>query len=616
MTPFQRVRTLLTEIFLTSPRKAILSIALTIALSFTEGVSLVLLMPLLGFVGIEEPTSMPRVTGWLESAFALVGAEPSLANGLIVFVAVAAFRSLLVRFQSAVSVGLREDIVTGLRVRMYRAIAHAEWKFIVTRRQSEFVRVLGSEIARFGTAASQLIDLSIGIAVSVVYLALAFHFSPAMAFIVLTCAALLAAVVRTSLRKAGKVGARLASAKSDLHVAITEHVGSLKTAKSYGVTDIQDDTFLRLANGVRNASLELAAGQTALQQKLELGSTILLAIIVFASYGLIAVSAAQLLVLLFIFARLMPRLVAIYRQVQNLAGVLPMLQGVSQLERECLEAAEPVLSGQTDVAFNRCIRFEGVSFTYLRRTDIPALKQVDLKIEAGLTTAIVGPSGAGKSTLADLLIGLISPTQGRILVDDNVLGTNRLESWRRHISYVPQETFLFHDTVRANLMWARPDAREEELEQALKMSAAYDFVMDLPQGLDTVVGERGVLISGGERQRLSLARAILRKPSMLVLDEATSSLDSENEMRIQKAIESLHQQMTIVIITHRLSTIRHADVIHVLENGRVVESGSWSELMELHSGRFRALCSAQGILEVHNTRPALFPLKEVSTGTN
>lgn len=609
----QRLRNLLVETAGTSPLKAVASVILTIALGLTEGLSLVMLMPLLSLVGIEEPSSMPRVSGWLESLFALFEKEPTLSGVLVVFVLVATVRGVLAQLQSKVTLALREDITRGIRVRVYRAIAAAEWKFIVTRRQSEFVRVLGSEIARIGTASTQVIDLFIATAVSIVYLALAFHFSAAMSFVVLCCALLLAVFVRGSFRKAGGVGTKLADAKAELHTAITEHVASLKTAKSYGVTELQDDTFNKLTFDVRHYSLQAATSQTSFQQKLELLSTLLLAIIVYVSYELLHVTAAQLLVLLFIFARLMPRLVLIYRQAQSLAGMLPMLEGVAALERDCLAAAEPVPAEHAEVELNNNITFQGVSFAYLRRAETPALKHVDLKFDVGRTTAIVGPSGSGKSTLADVLTGLLSPSEGNVFIDGQPLSASNLVAWRKRISYVPQETFLFHDTVRANLNWASPDATDQELIQALKMSAAYDFVMGLPSGLDTIVGERGVLVSGGERQRLSLARALLRKPSLLVLDEATSSLDSENELRIQHAIERLHRQTTIVIITHRLSTIRHADVIHVLENGGVVESGSWSELVNKPNGRFRELCRSQGLQE--HWRPELIQNKEASTGT-
>jgi ATP-binding cassette subfamily C protein len=192
-------------------------------------------------------------------------------------------------------------------------------------------------------------------------------------------------------------------------------------------------------------------------------------------------------------------------------------------------------------------------------------------------------------------MGLIVPDQGHVLVDGMPLGAERLQSWRDQIGYVAQDTFLFNDTVRANLLWAHPKASGEEIDQALGLAAADEFVSSLPEGLETVLGDRGVRLSGGERQRLSLARGLLRKPSLLILDEATSALDSENEKRIQSAIDDLHGSMTILIITHRLSTIRGADVIHVLENGRLVESGDWKTLGRRPASRFAALSRAQGI---------------------
>jgi ATP-binding cassette subfamily C protein len=181
------------------------------------------------------------------------------------------------------------------------------------------------------------------------------------------------------------------------------------------------------------------------------------------------------------------------------------------------------------------------------------------------------------------------------VVDGKPLSPERLKSWREQIGYVTQDTFLFNDSVRANLLWARPEASEEEIWRTLKLAAAAGFVSELPDGLETILGDRGVRLSGGERQRLALARALLREPSLLILDEATSALDSENERRIQKAIEGLHGRMTILIITHRLSTIRGADIIHMLERGRLVESGSWKVLMSNEDGRFRALAMVQGI---------------------
>jgi len=239
------------------------------------------------------------------------------------------------------------------------------------------------------------------------------------------------------------------------------------------------------------------------------------------------------------------------------------------------------------------VRFSRVSFAYDGSMENFALHDIELVIPAHKTIAIVGPSGSGKTTFADLLLGLLSPTEGTIFIDDRPLGGDWIHHWRSSIGYVPQETFLFHDTVRRNLLWARGDATEGELWGAIRLAAAEGFVTALPNGLDTVLGDRGIRLSGGERQRIALARALLRKPTLLLLDEATSSLDTENEQRIQDAIEGLHGELTMVVIAHRLSTIRRADSIVVLDGGGVVEAGSWEFLAEKEGGRFQSLLKQQ-----------------------
>jgi ATP-binding cassette subfamily C protein len=307
-----------------------------------------------------------------------------------------------------------------------------------------------------------------------------------------------------------------------------------------------------------------------------------------------SIPAAGLLLLLFLFNRTIPLFSSIQRSCQECLNALPAFAGVVEMLARCEAAAEVRSELSEEIELWRSIRLEGVSFAYGGEVEGLAVRGLDLTVEAGKTAAIVGPSGAGKSTVADLLMGLIVPSQGRVLVDETPLNAERVRSWRGQIGYVAQETFLFNDTVRANLLWARLDASDEEVWKALRLAAADGFVSELPDGLRTVLGDRGVRLSGGERQRLALARALLRRPSLLILDEATSALDSENEKRIQAAIKDLHGRMTILMITHRLSAIRGADVIHVLEQGRLVESGNWEALVA-KKGRFKALAKAQGI---------------------
>jgi subfamily B ATP-binding cassette protein MsbA len=238
----------------------------------------------------------------------------------------------------------------------------------------------------------------------------------------------------------------------------------------------------------------------------------------------------------------------------------------------------------------REIAFEDVTFAY--RKGEPVVRGVSLVVPRGTVTALVGPSGSGKSTLVDLLGRFYEAESGRVALDGVDVREMRLADLRRQLGVVPQETVLFHDTVRANIAYGRPDASFEEIVRAARAAHAHDFVTAMPHGYDTVVGERGSHLSGGQRQRIAIARAILRDAPILVFDEATSALDSESERLVQDAMGRLLQGRTVIVVAHRLSTVRRADQIVVLDAGRVVEKGDHEALMA-GGGLYRRLHDLQ-----------------------
>jgi ATP-binding cassette subfamily B protein len=251
-----------------------------------------------------------------------------------------------------------------------------------------------------------------------------------------------------------------------------------------------------------------------------------------------------------------------------------------------LLAVEPTIVDGTRVlpsSLRGEVRFDGVRFRYGPEVGRGPARHVldgfDLVVPAGETHAIVGSTGAGKSTVVKLLLRLYDAQAGRVTLDGVRIDAVPLIELRRAVGYVGQDVFLFQGTVRENLAYGRPDAGDAELERAARLAEAHEFICELPQGYDTVVGERGQKLSGGQRQRLSIARAILKDPPVLVLDEATSAVDNETEAAIQRSLELVGRDRTVVVIAHRLSTVRHADRIHVLEAGRVVESGTHDELV-------------------------------------
>ena len=251
----------------------------------------------------------------------------------------------------------------------------------------------------------------------------------------------------------------------------------------------------------------------------------------------------------------------------------------------------PALGGAEPIRFTRAVALEGVSYTYADEAD-PVLVDVDLTIARGESIGIVGPSGAGKSTLVDLLLGLLTPTRGRITVDGRDVG-GALRSWQQYIGYVAQEPFVLDDTLRRNVAFGVADAEidDRRVTAALRLAQLGDFVTALPAGLDTMLGERGTRLSGGQRQRVAIARALYDEPEVLVFDEATSALDTPTERELIAALEALRGVKTLVVIAHRLTTVRHCDRLAVLRDGRLVAVGPWDELLARDAG-FRALAGA------------------------
>ncbi|MEP7196326.1 MAG: ABC transporter transmembrane domain-containing protein [Saprospiraceae bacterium] len=239
------------------------------------------------------------------------------------------------------------------------------------------------------------------------------------------------------------------------------------------------------------------------------------------------------------------------------------------------------------------VEFQNMSFHYPSRNDIRVLDNISLKINKGQRVALVGSSGAGKSTIVALLMRFYKLTKGKILVDGSDIEEYNLTAFRNNIAIVPQEILLFGGSIRENILYGKPNATEAEVLHAAKQSNALEFIQGFPEGLETIVGERGIKLSGGQRQRIAIARAILRDPAILILDEATSSLDAESERTVQDALDNLMKDRTSIIIAHRLSTIRQADCIYVLKAGEIVESGTHDELLRNSEGFYHHLINLQ-----------------------
>jgi ATP-binding cassette subfamily B protein len=245
------------------------------------------------------------------------------------------------------------------------------------------------------------------------------------------------------------------------------------------------------------------------------------------------------------------------------------------------------------IKLNGAITFENVNFTYPSRPDFPVLKELNFKIGAGEKIALVGQSGSGKSTIINLLMRFYPVENGKITVDSASINSYNLSGYRQNVGVVPQEVILFGGTIQENIAYGKPMASQEEIKDAARKANALEFIESFPEGLQTMVGERGVKLSGGQRQRIAIARAILKDPAILILDEATSSLDAKSEGLVQEALEKLMEGRTTIVIAHRLSTIRKVDRIFVINEGRLAEMGSHLELTQVNNGIYSTLLKMQ-----------------------
>ena len=567
------------------PRAVAVSLLLLLASSATEAFGILMLLPILNTVaagGAAEPQGL--VAGITAGAAAAVGLELTLTSALAAFVGIIIVRSLIVWQRDVLLPRIRLGFVDDLRARLHETMAAARWQFLAGQRQSDFHHVLTGEMPRIGQASLYFLHIAVAAALLAAQMAVAFLISPAVSAAALAAGAVLFLLTKPLVRRSRVSGTQAVSTNRAVFSHVLDFLAGLKFAKSQARERSHVNRFVESLAEARRRQLESAAATAMSQMMLGLGGALVLAVVAWFAIAQAGLTLPELAVGVLVFARIMTALTSLQKNTQMFAHTAPsynharmMLRQLRQ-ETECAAGDAELLAGPTPrMPLETGLTVREVSYSYdpggyaggeSGKAPPPALRGVSLHIPAGEITAITGPSGAGKSTLADLMLGLLEPAAGAVLVDGVALTAANRRRWRRSCAYVPQDPYLFNDTIRANVRGARPDASDADVWRALDMAAA-DFVATLPQGLDTMAGDRGGRLSGGERQRIALAGALLAEPTLLLLDEATSQLDAQTEQRIVESLLSLRGRMTIVVVAHREALLAAADRVVTLDAGRV-----------------------------------------------
>lgn len=539
----------ITSVIKSNPLKVLLSVSCTLLAGLSTGGSLFMLLPLLELAGIpQNQANQSRAFELANSVSQSLGFSFTLYTSLAVYICLAVFQATVGYVRSIIDTQIVQTYKQWLRNELFSAIMHAEWGFIKGKKNTHLFNNLIGEISNIGYAITTIVTSFSTLILFFGYLSASFYLSFGMTLIASLCFLPLLLVQRYFNNKAYKTGEIMYWRHESLFSTVLDFINSFKLAKSHSFQHRYLSAFKQIT--AQTVQDERAYAQTtAMTDALyQIGTTLMICVVLVCAILLISIPPVDLLLMTYIATRLIPNFSSIVRNYQYLLNTLPAYEGVMTLLREVQKHQEINTHKQplTNVPI-QAIRFENVGFYY--EPDKPIFEHFTCEILINKTTSIIGVSGRGKTTLLELLLGLLKPQVGQICIDNVDLAQLNLDDWRSLIAYIPQECFLFNATIRQNLLWAKPNATDNELKVAL-CSAAGEFVFDLPDSLETVVGDQGIRLSGGERQRLALARALLRGPRILILDEATNALDTYNERLIKIAIDKLKGTITILIIAH------------------------------------------------------------------
>lgn len=483
--------------------------------------------------------------------------------------------------------------VERLMVRAFRAVANAQMSYVEAQDQGALLSFAVGQVVQCGAALVTFLRLLSAVGIIVVYAVLLAILSWQLALIAVAAMGLVSWGVRRILTASRAYGTEQTQATVALVSAVRERFAALRLVKMRAREEAEAQHVRSLASRLRNAATRIAVAGARVEVFVDPALMLAVFVIVFVGVTRFGLTLASLGLFMFILLRLNAKAKELNLGRQTLASQMPAFDYVEKTLAEAEGAPTPKGGSRQFAGLKEAIRFEDVTFAYGPDRE-QVLKGVLLALPKGTMTAIVGKSGAGKSTLVDMIPVLRVPDSGRVTFDGVPVEEFDLASLRKRIGFLTQEPILFNDTIYHNLTYgidAPPS--DEEIKAALDAAHCSEFIAELPEGLDTRLGDRGVRFSGGQRQRLALARVLLEKPDVLILDEPTSALDSESEQYIQQALRELHGKTTLVVIAHRLATVEEADQIAVLSDGVIAEMGTHAELIAREDGAYRRLFDMQ-----------------------
>ncbi len=555
----------------------VINISLLLLGSLTEGVGIGMIIPILQTVSGTESDNI--FSNAFRSVFERMGIEFTFVNLMIVFCLLMLFKYGLIAGQRYAARVLSASVTCRLREEAFENLMALPLGYFYRQRTGDIIATLYTSSNHAGGLIENVALMFVGIVFCAVYLVVNLMLSVPMTVVAFSLTAMLYFLILPRFRIGLIQGREEKEITDAISSFIMEKISGIKTLKSFHNEEIHQRQFEKLARSFRKLQIKIQNNRILAELSLEPVITVLIVILLIVGVNVYHMSIPVLITFFYAFSRILPKLKQVNSNYISIKNYLPHFSKIYALIDRTDKTYLPKGTKKVPQII-RGITLDHVWFRY-PGSDNYALKEISLLIERSETTAFVGASGGGKTTLVDLIMRHHDPAKGFIFVDDIDLREVDRREWLAGICIVNQDPYLFNDTVYNNILYGKVGATGKEVNRAADLANARQFIELLPDGYDTLVGERGTMLSGGQKQRIALARALIKDPEILILDEATSSLDTESEKLIQSAIKKLSGSKTIIVIAHRLSTIMHAEKVVVIENGRIVEQGNPNTLLDV-----------------------------------
>lgn len=561
-------------------RTLILALGTSLLSGLLAGGTLILLVPLLTAAGVESTGAMDQFGHIVKGLFSLAGLDPSVELVLIFWLLVTGANLVLWRVAFLVHADFTIRFLISLRKSYYHALAGADWGYLTEQRNWALLHSATEDIYRVGAAVGAMLHAWGRFLNLLIYLGISLYISLKVTVVACITGLTVILILWRYVRKTYGAGEEFTTAARSLFGDLGGFLEGFKVARCYGLDQAYIERFDNSLDAIADIQYRQATYTIDAKIGFAAGNALVIAFLAYYTLTMSGLSTGPLLLLIYVFSKMMPQFGALQQTAQRVATSVPGYRSFAVFRQRCLEAEQPVPERNLPLEFKEEIVCRDLGYYYEGGTDEAGIGQVSLSLRRGKTVALIGRSGSGKTTLADLMVGLLTPARGEVCIDGQPLDASRLQGWRQRISYVSQDPFFFNDTIEANLKWAKPDATEEELWRALELVGARELVEALEAKLETPLGERGNRLSRGERQRIAVARALLRKPIFLVLDEATGSLDVESERALLEALRVTAAERVTLVVSHRASVLNFADEVIMMEAGTIKQTGSPEEFRD------------------------------------